>query len=265
MGGIHVPAEQVGQLERAIGVVCESVGFPKDQEFKWSPGKKEDFQRNHLTGEARVEFYRQLLELARNHHAKALIVVEDESRRRARTTSKNHEHDVTALFLERADWSLSNAHRLGVVVAAAPQGAARGQGKFLADCAELLQAGTEFMKLDRIALGVLTAKSQQLRLLQLADIVTSCTVARVAGESDYSPEIFDLVLPLFRVDRSRVGGIGLKIHPDFVYANLYHWLLGDTHFWKGNCGHPLPIKGRPFDEDPGEGSHELKAVQGPAS
>jgi hypothetical protein len=24
------------------------------------------------------------------------------------------------------------------------------------------------------------------------------------------------------------GGIGLKIQPDGRYANLYHWLLGDT-------------------------------------
>src|SRR5438132_941352 len=84
-------------------------------------------------------------------------------------------------------WVASTSRRLGVVVAAAPQGGSKGQGKFLADCGELLQAGTEFMKLDSIALGVLTAKSQQLRLLQLADIVTSCTVARVGGESDYSP------------------------------------------------------------------------------
>jgi hypothetical protein len=43
-----------------------------------------------------------------------------------------------------------------------------------------------------------------------------------------------------------VGGCGVKLHPDYKYRNLYGWLFGDTHFWKGNNGHPLPLEGRPY-------------------
>jgi hypothetical protein len=33
-------------------------------------------------------------------------------------------------------------------------------------------------------------------------------------------------------------------------ANLYHWLVGDTHFYKGNTGRPMPLKGyRYFNND----------------
>jgi hypothetical protein len=53
-----------------------------------------------------------------------------------------------------------------------------------------------------------------------------------------------------RRDGGRIGGIGLKIHPDFKYANLYHWLVGNTHFHRGSTGFPMPLKGyRYFNND----------------
>jgi hypothetical protein len=55
-----------------------------------------------------------------------------------------------------------------------------------------------------------------------------------------------------RVDGGRIGGVGVKIQPDFSYANFYHWLLGDTHFYKGFVGVPMPIIGRPYFESPDE-------------
>jgi hypothetical protein len=55
---------------------------------------------------------------------------------------------------------------------------------------------------------------------------------------------------LLRDDGNRIGGVGVKIQPDFSYANLYHWLLGDTHFYKGFVGVPMPIIGRPYFESP---------------
>ena len=41
-------------------------------------------------------------------------------------------------------------------------------------------------------------------------------------------------------DRQRIGGVGLKIHPDLRYANLYYWLVGDDVIFKGWNGFPLP-------------------------
>lgn len=73
-----------------------------------------------------------------------------------------------------------------------------------------------------------------------------------AGESNFSPPIFECMKPLFRSETGRVGGVGLKLHPDYKYANLYHWLLGDSHFVRGGSGTPLPMKNRPYSDDSGE-------------
>jgi hypothetical protein len=54
---------------------------------------------------------------------------------------------------------------------------------------------------------------------------------------------------MFPRDFGRIGGLGLKIHPDFRYANLYHWLLGDSHFVRYQSGYPLPFKSRPYAID----------------
>ena len=252
IGGFQIDADQVGPLERSIDRLCVATGFPHNEQFKWSPGKKEEFMRTHLVDDARLNFYRELLGLAVEHKIIASVIIEDTECRPARATSKSHEEDLTALFLERADWSLRNPLRDGVVVIASPSGGNTDEAKFLAQCVDLLESGTEYSPLSTIALGVLIAKSRHVRLLQLADVIASCTLARVAGEIRYSPAVFDLLRPLFRRELGRIGGVGVKIHPDFKYANLYYWLLEDTHLWRFNTGHPLPLPNFPYADGPGE-------------
>lgn len=246
IGGIHVPSESVGHLERAIEGLCGEFGVPSDEQFKWSPGKKEPFMKTQLVSDDRLAFFDKLLSLALRHQAQATVVIEDTSRRPARPHATSHEHDITSLFLERADWSLRAAGREGVVIIAAPSGGAKDEEHFLAECVEIIDSGTEYSQLPNIGLRVLLAKSRLIRSLQLADVVVSCTVARVSGEDRFSPAVFEMLKPLFRHDGSRIGGVGLKLHPDFCFANLYHWLLGDTDWWKGNSGCPLPVRGFPY-------------------
>jgi hypothetical protein len=62
---------------------------------------------------------------------------------------------------------------------------------------------------------------------------------------------------LFDSNSGRIGGVGLKIHPDYIYANLYHWLVGDKKFYKGFNDFPLPFPNRPFNTGPGEKGKEL--------
>ena len=248
IGGLHVPALQVGPLEKALRTHCESVGFPHDEQFKWSPGKKEEFQRAQLKGEKRTQFFRHLIGLATDHGSTATVVIEDSSKGLARVQSNTHEEDVTALFLERCEWCFSGAGRHGVVLLAQPGGGSSDEQKFVSGCLDLIREGTEYVKLESLGLGVLTAPSRQVRLLQLADIVVSATVARVSGESNFSPPVFEAIVPALRSDGTRKGGVGLKIHPDGRYANLYYWLLGDTHWWKGNSGIPLPRSDMPYSQ-----------------
>lgn len=66
-----------------------------------------------------------------------------------------------------------------------------------------------------------------------------------------------MIQPLLRREMGRIGGVGLKIHPDFSYANLYYWLLGDGHFLKRGQLYDLPYGGCPYCEDAGEAAHDL--------
>jgi hypothetical protein len=261
LGGVHVPATEVGPLEQALRKHCVSIGFPPDQQFKWSPGKKETFMKNKLLDQARIEFYQCVLDIAASHGARCCVVIEGTSRNPARSSSLNHEEDVVSLFLERVQWALVTSGQHGLVVAASPSGGPGDEEKFLQNCADLLHHGTEYMQLDKISLGVLTAKSRKLRLLQFADVVTSCAVSRVAGESNFSPPIWEMLKPLWRSDGNRIQGVGVKLHPDYVFANLHYWLLGEQYFYKANTGTPLPLRGYPYFDDPGEGG-PLKLAAG---
>lgn len=261
LGGIHVTAENVGPLEDELQRCCTEIGFPRDEQFKWSPGKKEKFQKGHLDPEGRVKFFERVVTLAHDYSTTATVVIEDEKYKTARKSSKNHEHDVTSLFLERADKCFEAAGRRGVVVIAKPGGGAKNEDKFLQSCIDLIEEGTEYVSLKNLALPVVTAPSRHVRILQLADIIVSCTVARIAGESNFSPQLFELIKQMYRREGSRIGGIGLKLHPDNVYANLYHWLLGEQVFRKGlMMRHKLPIKRLPYSTNSGEAADELRSA-----
>jgi hypothetical protein len=77
-----------------------------------------------------------------------------------------------------------------------------------------------------------------------------CTTAIVAGEETFSPPVFQAVRELLLQQGGRIGGVGLKIHPDFKYVNLYYWLVGDEYLRRGNIGDPLPMPGSPYYSSP---------------
>lgn len=143
------------------------------------------------------------------------------------------------IFLERAQASLGR-DRHALVVFDRPGGGPQAEFHFLSKTINRIRAGTAYTKLDKLALA-LAADSKLSRLLQLADVVTSCSRAFVSGETTWSPQIFNEgILPILREDYGCKGGRGLKIQPDLRYGNLYHWLLGDTYFVRYQQGFPLP-------------------------
>lgn len=72
------------------------------------------------------------------------------------------------------------------------------------------------------------SRSKWSRLVQLADVVTAWSTSLVAGSTKWAANVFEQgIVPMLRSDYGCKGGRGLKIHPDFRYGNLYHWLLGD--------------------------------------
>ncbi len=246
VGGLLVPGESLRDLEQGLGALCQGYGFPPGQEFKWSPGPKL-WMRDQLVAERRTAFFIEALELAATNRAQALVVVEDTNYALAIRESGDHEMDVVAMFLERSNNALSNRRRHGVVVVDRPGGDRPEETRYLIRCLESLQAGTRFVQHDHIAMNVLTTASELVRMLQLADIVASCSVAYVSGENRFSPAVFNHIRPLLaRGYLGTCGGSGFKIHPDLKYVNLYHWLLGDDVYWKRGLGHGLPLKQFPY-------------------
>lgn len=246
-GGLHFTGnEWVGATERVINDVCKRFGFPPNEEFKWSPKRSQWMYRN-LVGKKRADFFAKVLAAPRRAEAHAIVVIADASYRRAIKGVSSPEEDVTRLLLERIETELDRADVDGLVIADRPGGGRRDEDKFLGQCLEMLRVGTDYVKHRRIALNLLSAPSHMHRVMQLADLVTSSTLAYVAGEQQHAPTTFPHVRALMP---KSVGGASVKIHPDLRYMNLYHWLFGDTHFYKGGLGMPLPRRSSPYPSDP---------------
>lgn len=244
VGGIYVPSESVNRLERALNEVCAKMGFPPGEEFKWSPGR-DDWMYQGLTGQPRAALFSEVLRLVREHNVRVAVIISD-TKSRHPLKYKGHEDFTILLLIERIEWLASMAGRDVVVVFDRPGGAQAQEENFLARCLETIQDGTPFLRPKRIALNALSTSSHFVRLLQAADLVTGCVTSFVAGENKYSPEVIEAIRPMLAANVDRIGGFGIKIHPDFWYENLYHWLFGDSVFWRGNIGRQLPFTDRPY-------------------
>ncbi len=247
IGGAFVDASKLQSLNQKIDKVCINYGFPKGEPFKWSPGR-ELWMYSNLKLEKRRDFFFEVLSEAETHDVGAIVVTEDTTRNTA-TNALTHQMDAIKLFLERVDWKLSRTRNEGILVIDRPSGDRSDEDKFMYECLETMRQGTEYAKLDRIIVSACTS-SRLTRMLQLADLVTSCSLAAVSGEKQYAPPVFERIKKLLCRESGRMGGVGFKMHPDYCYANLYHWLLEDSHFFKHNMGIPLPIQSRPYLVNP---------------
>ncbi|MBN2407287.1 MAG: DUF3800 domain-containing protein [Elusimicrobia bacterium] len=245
VGGVILSAMKVKTVENEIEQLCRIVGFPEKEEFKWSPGR-ELWMHDNLTRDNRQEFFQKVLNIINKHKARIVVVIEDTSCRCA-TNADNAELDIITLILERIEkYLILKNNATGIIIIDRPSGNRKDEDIFLFDTLDTLQRGTGYVMPEHICFNVLSTPSKFVRLLQVADFVNSCSLAYISGESTYSPVIFDEIKPLLCSYRNRIGGIGVKLHPCFKYANLYHWLLGDTHLWKMGIGHLLPLEKRPY-------------------
>lgn len=244
LGALHVPGRHARSLETTLGGLCVRYGFPPKEEFKWSPERKQWMHKN-LVGPARTRFFIDCLDIAARHECTATVVITDTKSRTA-TGAKTHQEDVLRLLLERINWLLAAKGTEGVLVADQPTGGKKDEAKFLADCLVALEEGTQFVLPDRIAINVLTTPSHLVRCIQLADLIAGCTVAHVAGSSTWTKGVFPQIINLLRIESGRRGGVGLKLHPDGRYLNLYHWLLGDSFYLLGGLSTSLPNPTLPY-------------------
>lgn len=248
IGGLLVPGDVAAELERELDKLCLDTGFPKGEPFKWSP-RADHWMRDSLTGQARTDFFITVLSLLRSARVKAIVVLEDIEAQPA-TGTDSHELDATMLFLERVHNFLERRQTHGIVVVDRPGGGRSEEEQFLSRCLEVLQSGTDYVTFYRIS-HVLSGTFNFIRLLQAADVITSCTASLVAGHETYTKPVFEHIRPLFDTTSDGLtGGAGLKIHPAGRYLNLYYWLLGDEGVWRNNIAYSLPLKGYPYFKSP---------------
>jgi len=246
-GALCVPADNVHALSETLDQVCVHYGFPLGEEFKWSPGRQ-CWMHGNLIDQTRQQFFKDIIEQLTLADAFGTVVLEDDGRNTA-TSCSTAQQDVIVMLIERIANRLRDKHDTGVIVADRPGGDRRSEDAFIADCLETLTSGTDYVQPDCVAF-VVAGDSKTIRLLQTADLLTSCLTAYVGGEKKYSPDVAKMLMPLLADSLGRKGGYGVKIHPDFSFGNLYHWLFQDEYLWKSGTGSPLPLKGYPYANGP---------------
>lgn len=230
VGGLFMPADEANKLEIEIKNYCNKFNFSDYDVFKWSPGNNENekFFKTTFLDQKRTDFFCSVLGLAKNYGAKAIVVIEDKSKSMAQSLkSKTHEKDVLDLFCERLSKSFKEDK--GLIIFDNPGGGASDKKLFNENCFETILHGTDYVRMSNIPFGIIPADKKFIRLLQLADIIVSCSIARVAGENKYSIPVFEKIVSIFdRSESGRISGYGLKIWPHHEYQNLYYWLFDAT-------------------------------------
>lgn len=247
-GAVMIDADVARSAEKALAALCVTTGFPPGEEFKWSPGR-ESWMRTSLVAEARDSFFRSVIDVLLAHGVLAHVVIEDANRARATRWDRSAEDDVVIMLLERLANRLKELRSTALLVADRPGGNRAEEDRFIADCLQALETGTEYVQHEELSF-VLSTDSRFVRLLQAADLITSCMTAYVAGEPTYAPPIAQAMLPLFPISYGRRGGPSIKLHPDYTFGNLYHWLFGDQDFVRFQSGVPLPYKGLGYFNGP---------------
>ena len=244
VGCIKVSGTVVGDLERAIDNLTNSYQFPPGQEFKWSPGR-ELWMRTKLVDNERQRFFHDILDLLEWAGCVVTVVISDNHYRTA-TDLPTHEMDVTHMCLERISRQCRANPAEGIVITDRAGSRASEEDEFLYGCLESLQGNIGYVRPNSIAFNVVSTSSKFIRLIQAADFVTGCTLAAVSGENRFSPPLVSKLKALFYRESSRIGGFGLKIHPDYKYVNLYHWIVGDTYILRNWQEYELPLSKFPY-------------------
>ena len=247
-GGLFIAGDNLATLEKSLEELCQKTGFPKNEEFKWSP-RRGSWMHCGLVDDARKGFFADVLKICATNHATAVIILSD-STSRTPCDCTNHEEFTTKMLIERVNNLAASSGSDAVIITDRPGGGLSAEKKFLSGCFETIRSGTPFVMPTKIAVNPIATDSHLIRTLQAADLIVSCTTAFVSGQTTLAPETFEILKPMLSRNLDRAGGVGVKIHPDFKYANLYHWLLGDDLLIKNMNGQTLPIASRPYSTGP---------------
>ncbi|MEU4970056.1 DUF3800 domain-containing protein [Streptomyces smyrnaeus] len=217
VGAVMFPEHQVSVYSRAVDQLRGEVGMPEGEEFKWKPPKGSWL--DSAGGEVVKAAHRRMLEIAGQCGVRTAVVIWD--RGRAEWGKKEVATRILGYLYERIEMELQASDERGVVIADVPGGGSKDHAKWLAEALDLTTVGTTYVKPDRVVMPIVTAPSDHVPHLQLADLVTAATTAAVAGRPN-GLELIELLKPLARRNTyGRIGGAGLALVPRDPLVDLY--------------------------------------------
>lgn len=241
LGGYLVESRAIPDLAAELEAASTAVGLGPEDPFKWSPDRGLAFREVE-----RSAFFERILTAAHRHCVEVVVVMADTTFRPA-VRDASRVVDLTTMLLERVDMAVQRVGSRGIVILDRPGGSLSQQDKTMLDNSDLLARGSDYWTRQCVDL-VATTPASRSRLLQLADVITGCTVAYVAGSGRQAGDTFPYIRPMLRSSEEIVGGIGVKIHPKGRYVNLYHWLLGDCSGKIDGVRVTLPTASAPYPE-----------------
>lgn len=241
-GGLFASSEAAEGLARAVVALKSEYGFPARAEMKWSPGRGL-WMRDKLKHPERGLFFR---DVCREVVASgcAIEVVISEARFWGDEMDVSDRELVLAKVLTSRVWRARER----------PPGAE--QLKFIWDEPGKNKGPVFCNTLNRYYGRLAWAsvpdpsiehhfcvESHSTVLMQVADLLVACATSYFCGESQYSPPVWQEMLPAMRRGPSHeIGGWGVTILPGRSNANHYHWMCGDEVYQ----GRNLPLAEHQF-------------------
>jgi hypothetical protein len=208
VGAVAVPEDGLAPYAAGIRALRAEFGVPPGTELKWSPGDGSWLKTG--AGKAACTLLREkMLDLAAEAGATSIVLV----------WARGHlDWQVPAVREKLLRWLydkvstfLGRRNAVGVVVADEPGGGPKDRAKWLRETLPLTDEGTGYTRPEQIVLPIVTAPSHHIPHLQLADLVTSATVAAVAGNR-YALDLMPRLIRIAdRLPDGQVGGAGLTV------------------------------------------------------
>lgn len=255
LGAAIFDEAQVQPFAQAFRAVYDEFSVPHDVELKWSNSQRRNWWAESEVRKAiQTPVRRRILELARAHDVRVIVVAWD-TNGPASAGGEGPEDAVITFMFERISFHLEKANERGIIVFDKPGGSHRDEASWLAERAEMVRVGTEYVRPNAIVTQILTAPSHLHPHLQLADLIAGSVTAAVAGVS-HGLELMPLIQPMLCVNlRGLIGGTGLKLFPDKL-NNLSHWILGEETFVRGARKISLPHARWRYSSDDGLPAHD---------
>ena len=238
LGAVIIHEHQVAKYSTQVAELRSRLSIPEDVEYKWNPPKNSFLKE--ADEQIRVDLARGMLEAAAECDITTIVVACDQGRLGWEKSAS--EPFLRPWIFERFEYYLTAKEGTGIAVWDEPGGGSKDRARFLVDSRTLMAEGTDYVKSGRILLPFLTAPSEHVALLQLADLVAAATTAALAGRRR-GLDLLDLLRPLMRRNSwGLAGGYGLALWPRSPLVGLYYWIAGDT----SRHDRPLEPQGLPF-------------------